>query len=235
MDVIALTKKLEAIDWETADAPSVLSAMFDRRRLSGWLDSVERAAAVRNQSHQSAEYASGVTDYLVTSARASSRTPRITNLEPSAEEIAEEQELANVAGRTDIGETERTQLTRARRGQGVFRANVRMNESRCRVTGTSDPAHLRASHIKPWRDCNDAEKIHGCNGLLLAPPHIDHLFDRGWISFSDDGELLVASDLDPAVLVAWHVGSVVNAGAFSELQAAFLQHHRTHVFRDGHA
>jgi putative restriction endonuclease len=151
---------------------------------------------------------------------------------PPPEDVAdEEEELANLAGRTDIGDTERTQLTRARRGQGVFRANVRMNESRCRVTGTSDPAHLYASHIKPWKDSDDVEKIHGCNGLLLAP-HIDHLFDRGWISFADNGDLLISTELDPGVLATWHITPGVNTGGFSEAQAGFLQHHRAHVFRD---
>jgi hypothetical protein len=49
-----------------------------------------------------------------------------------------------------------------------------MNESRCRVTGVDDKAHLRASQITPWKDCTNTEKVHGCNGLLLAP-HVDHL------------------------------------------------------------
>jgi hypothetical protein len=43
-----------------------------------------------------------------------------------------------------------------------------MNESRCRVTRITDPAHPRASHIKPWKYCTDAEKLHACHGLLLA-------------------------------------------------------------------
>lgn len=105
-----------------------------------------------------------------------------------------------------------------------------MNESRCRVTGVSEPAHLRASHIKPWKDCTDAEKLHGCNGLLLAP-HIDHLFDRGWISFTSDGDLVVANDLNPEVLRAWSVPAGLNAGPFSQQQGEFLEYHRTHVFR----
>ena len=41
----------------------------------------------------------------------------------------------------------------------------------------SDTRHLRASHIKPWRDATNAERLNGSNGLLLSPP-IDHLFDQ---------------------------------------------------------
>ncbi len=70
-----------------------------------------------------------------------------------------------IIGRTDIGATTKEQLVKSRRGQGLFKANVRLNEKGCRVTSVSDPLHLRASHIKPWKDCDDSEKLNGCNGL----------------------------------------------------------------------
>jgi hypothetical protein len=147
------------------------------------------------------------------------------------ESLAEEEAVvAEIQGRTDIGDVERTQLVKARRGQGIFRTNVRMNESCCRVTGVDDLAHLRASHIKPWKDCNDSEKLHGCNGLLLAP-HIDHLFDRGWISFDDGGALLVADGTNRSVLAAWGIEDGFNGGSFSEQQQGFLAYHRINVFR----
>ena len=149
---------------------------------------------------------------------------------PEEDADEEEQELANLQGRTDIGDVERTQLVKARRGQGIFRNNVRINESQCRVTGVTDLAHLRASHIKPWRDCSDVEKVHGCNGLLLSP-HVDHLFDRGWISFTDDGDLMVSEVLSQGLLDAWGIPSELNVGLFSEKQAEFLAYHRSHVFR----
>jgi putative restriction endonuclease len=157
--------------------------------------------------------------------------PLVASPEPLSASIAEEEaQLANLQGRSDIGEAEKRQLIKARRGQGIFRTNVRMNESHCRVTGIADPAHLRASHIKPWKDCSDAEKLHGCNGLLLAP-HIDHLFDRGWISFTNEGNLLVTESLNTAVLRAWSIPESFNAGSFSPLQKEFLAFHREHVFR----
>jgi len=133
-------------------------------------------------------------------------------------------------GRTDIGETQKQQLILARRGQGIFKANVRLNEQVCRVTGITDPRLLVASHIKPWARSTDREKLDGCNGLLLSP-HIDRLFDRGLITFSDDGALLKSSQLDPAVLEAWGIPEGKNVGAFSPEQAAYLAYHRTEVFR----
>ena len=70
----------------------------------------------------------------------------------------------------------------------MYKSRVELLEEGCRVTGVRRPQHLVASHIKPWRDSTDAEKLDGHNGLLLSP-HVDHLFDRAYISFSDSGKL----------------------------------------------
>jgi HNH endonuclease len=81
-----------------------------------------------------------------------------------------------------IPETEREALVLARRGQGKFKKNVQLHESKCRVTGVDRIEHLIASHCKPWRDCgSNQERLDGENGLLLTPS-IDHLFDRGFIT-----------------------------------------------------
>lgn len=83
----------------------------------------------------------------------------------------------------------------------------------------------------PPQQC-PSTKISGCNGLLLAP-HIDHLFDRGLISFSDNGDLLVSTQLDRAVLAKWGVPEILNVGVFNGDQAVFLDYHRRLVFRAG--
>ena len=138
-----------------------------------------------------------------------------------------EQELLQ---RTDIGPTDVDKMVRARRGQGAYRLNLFQIERRCRVTGIDDCRMLRASHIKPWRDSSDREKLDGFNGLLLSP-HIDHLFDQGYISFSDAGDLLVADDIDSSVLQAWGVGLDINVGLFKPEQCKYLEYHRQSVFR----
>jgi putative restriction endonuclease len=131
--------------------------------------------------------------------------------------------------RTDIGPTVKKTLLNARRGQGVFRANLEQIERKCRVTGLLDRRHLRASHIKPWFICDDNEKLDGSNGLLLSP-HVDHLFDRGYVSFSDSGDLLVSKELNQAVLESWGIALPQNGGAFSAEQCRYLEYHRAHVF-----
>ena len=85
------------------------------------------------------------------------------NRDPDAEAEAE------IEQRADIPETEKQQLVMARRGQGLFRTRVELFERACRITGLRQRAHLRASHIKPWRNSTDVEKLDGQNGLLLSP------------------------------------------------------------------
>lgn len=92
----------------------------------------------------------------------------------------------------ELDSTIKRTVIQARRGQGVFRKNVEARERACRLTGITNPALLIASHIKPWRVCQTvAERLDGANGLLLTPD-ADHLFDRGFIGFEDDGNVLVS-------------------------------------------
>jgi hypothetical protein len=128
-------------------------------------------------------------------------------------------------GRTDIGPTTKSQLVKSRRGQGIFKSNVRLNEKGCRITGISNIKHLIASHIKPWSESSDTEKLNGCNGLLLAP-HVDHLFNNGMIGFSDNGDLIISTKLDKDILHAWKIDEVLNVGKFKEEQKEFLRYHR---------
>ena len=132
---------------------------------------------------------------------------------------------------TELNETEKLQVVLARRGQGRFKDNVRRLEQRCRVTGVNRLEHLRASHIQPWRDSDNAQRLDGENGLLLTPS-IDHLFDRGFISFEDNGHLLVSPVAHQESLrrMGIEVTARVNVGAFSEGQREYLDFHRNSVF-----
>jgi putative restriction endonuclease len=131
--------------------------------------------------------------------------------------------------RTNLGPGEKRQLISARIGQGIFRENVERIEKACRVTGVLDRRHLRASHIKPWKISDDREKIDAFNGLLLSP-HIAHLFDRGHISFSNDGRMLVSDHLNPTVLRAWGLDKTRPPHPFRLEQWVYLEFHRQHIF-----
>lgn len=144
----------------------------------------------------------------------------------TADELAQEIQKDNT-----LSQTEREQLVRSRVGQGAFRLNVMAVEKACRLTGVIDGRFLIASHIKPWRDCKNAERLDGDNGLMLAP-HIDKLFDRGWISFADNADLLIAADTPLAVINSWGLSPGLNVGAFSAKQRSYLKYHREVIFRD---
>ena len=131
--------------------------------------------------------------------------------------------------RTDLEYRDKRRLVSARLGQGIFRENLEGVEKLCRLTGVPDRRHLRARHIKPWRLADDREKLDGCNGLLLSP-HAAHLFDRGHISFADDGQLLVSKHLNPTVAKAWGLDRAHPPRSFRPEQRAYLEFHRRHVF-----
>ena len=127
------------------------------------------------------------------------------------------------------GDPEKIQLTKSRRGQGIFKANVRLVEDHCRVTGVTNIKHLRASHIKPWSVSSKEEKLDGFNGLLLSP-HVDHLFDRGFISFQDSGDMLISKSLSSSVLDKWSIDTGKNVGKFELGHCSYLEYHRDMVF-----
>lgn len=78
--------------------------------------------------------------------------------------------------------TERESLVRQRVGQDLFREGLSaLWAGRCAITGVDEPALLRASHAKPWKDASDSERLDVYNGLLLAA-HLDAAFDRGLAS-----------------------------------------------------
>jgi putative restriction endonuclease len=135
-----------------------------------------------------------------------------------------------VTNDSSIRETERQALIRARNGQGLFRDRVSKIETKCRVTGVENPVHLVASHCKPWRDSTNEERLNGDNGLLLTPS-IDHLFDRGFIGFEDNGKLIISPVAHKPSLkrMGIELSKIVNVGGFTSGQKPFLEFHRNAV------
>lgn len=107
--------------------------------------------------------------------------------ESDAEVLAD---LHRIEDDKSVPESYRMQLAKARIGQGLFRKRVILLDQVCRVTGVEDKRLLVASHIKPWKESSNAERINGFNGILLSP-HVDALFDDHLITFEDDGKMHV--------------------------------------------
>jgi hypothetical protein len=136
-----------------------------------------------------------------------------------------------IALNTKIPETEKQALVTSRIGQGLFKENVWAVETSCRVTGVANPNHLIGSHIKPWRHSDNKERLDGENGLLLTPS-IDHLFDKGHISFQDSGLLLISPRADRDSLARMGVEDEDSAiqKPFTHLQRRYLDFHRDKIF-----
>ena len=75
-------------------------------------------------------------------------TGQLEAVESKRGEVLDDAAEREILDRPDIGETEKTSLVKARRGQGLFRQRVIALERRCRLTAVEDINHLRASHIK---------------------------------------------------------------------------------------
>ena len=126
--------------------------------------------------------------------------------------------------------TERDALTKARLGQGLFRQRVSELEPACRVTGLARQEFLVASHIKPWRSCDNSERLSGANGLLLSP-HVDKLFDRHWISFDTGGELIWHHEAAGEALRCWGIQGANLIRPFGREQEHFMETHRESLRR----
>lgn len=131
---------------------------------------------------------------------------RNTGKEPSyfyfriEESGLEEKGLVSTAPDSDPLCTQRDSQGTVRVGQGRFRKRVlELWKGECSVTGlkNSDRLNLWASHIKPWRDCSNKERLDRYNGLLLAP-NLERLFDSGLITFEEKGgKIIISRELKP--------------------------------------
>lgn len=159
---------------------------------------------------------------------------RLRSLEASLGLAASEKDQAEIdAAIDDVGATSTKRETEVRTKQRLFRERLIGVEKGCRLTGIEDLRFLRASHIKPWAYSTHSERVDGENGLLLAP-HADLLFDRGWISFSSHGRLLVSRGLpiDVRDRLGLKLDTSLQFGLFSQKQLSFLEFHRDVVFSE---
>lgn len=130
--------------------------------------------------------------------------------------------------------TDAIRVVKARLGQHKYKvAQLDIWGGACAVTGINEPSLLRASHAKPWRGptITDAERLDPNNGLPLVV-HLDALFDAGWISFADDGSMLLSPELAEDVRMYYRLQDGCRLRhAPSGRQLQYLAYHREHVFK----
>ena len=129
--------------------------------------------------------------------------------------------------------TEIQRIVSQRVGQLEFRNEVMKFESACPITGIANPAFLRASHIKPWRACDTAEeRLDPHNGLALAP-HIDQLFEQGYITFNSNGVLIISDACPPMIPLQWGLTDKIGKSLInvSGKRYKYIAYHNRHVFK----
>lgn len=132
----------------------------------------------------------------------------------------------NILDSLELDITEVQSIISIRKGQEKFRQKLINNWQGCAVTGCKMINILVASHIKPWKISDDKERLDVYNGLLLLP-NLDKLFDRGYISFQDNGQIIISDMIENYEELG------INQEMEIELEKnhkPYLQYHRENVF-----
>ncbi|MGC8525123.1 MAG: HNH endonuclease, partial [Acidibrevibacterium sp.] len=144
----------------------------------------------------------------------------------AANEIVDD--IKKIEQQTGISETTKKALIDARIGQGEFREELEKRWSQaCSLTGCKIREILRASQIKPWKDSSDKERLDAENGRLLTA-NLDAAFDRGLISFSDQGEMLVSDQLSEEQRAELGIPRPMRGKRPTQKQTTYLRFHRKH-------
>ena len=138
------------------------------------------------------------------------------------------EDIQQIIGNTIVINTEKENLVKCRIGQGDFRDKLIKYWNGCSVTRYQNTEILIASHIKPWRESTSEERLDSFNGLLLTP-NLDKLFDKGFISFDDEGKILISKSLINFELLGIDKNMKI---AIENKHRKYLNFHRNRIFKD---
>ena len=150
------------------------------------------------------------------------------------QEFSEEEQEEDVKNDPSLSKTKREAVVKARKGQGEFRDKLLAECPFCPITLVNDERLLIASHIKPWAapGITNDERIDPKNGIPLTPTY-DKLFDRGFISFTDDKRMMVSPWLSPMnqKRLAIYDGKSVPHLPLDAKRKGYLAYHRANIFK----
>jgi hypothetical protein len=169
-----------------------------------------------------------LTDYQLRQESPSEFVFRIEALSSEVDAFKEVRE--HVAEYRTLATTEQEQIIVSRLGQGNFRRNVIRLWGSCSITGLQNVSLLRASHIKPWKDSDNNERLTPYNGLLLIPDY-DFLFDRGYISFKTNGNVVISRRLSLFARKVFDVQDDLHLRKIFPDNKEYLEFHRSQVFK----
>jgi predicted restriction endonuclease len=129
----------------------------------------------------------------------------------------------------EIPTTEKERIVKTRIGQGLFKQKLLQRSQQCCICGLSNDLPLIASHIKPWKDSDSNERLDINNGFLFCPNH-DALFDMGFISFQNDGRILISKNISDETRNLLNIKTTQSIRVI-EQQSKYLSWHREKIFR----
>lgn len=119
----------------------------------------------------------------------------------------------------------------ARKGQGLYRKKLLEECPICPITKIMEPTLLIASHIKPWSVSNKKERIDPKNGFILSPLY-DKLFDKGWMTFTDDRRVKISQWLrEDRKRIGLKDGDFIQILPMDEERKVYMEYHRSMVFK----
>ena len=150
----------------------------------------------------------------------------LKEFEQKAKEKAEkiDNELNNLSLEGKIKE----RIVKIRVNQNEFRQLLLKRYHHCCLCSVTDPKLLVASHIKPWAEAEATEKLDINNGLLLCPNH-DKLFDKGYITFDDNGKIIISERLEENNKIYMNVREGMKIAVYEE-NKPYLEYHRKNIF-----
>jgi len=130
-----------------------------------------------------------------------------------------------------IDEETRENVVKARKWQGKYRSDLLEECPYCPITLIADDRLLIASHIKPWAHSEPHEQIDPKNGFMFTPTY-DFLFDRWYISFSNEKEIIISPRLSKFTC------SKLNIAPGKKFQLlpiwwreSYMEYHREYIFK----
>lgn len=129
----------------------------------------------------------------------------------------------------DLTGSERETLIKYRIGHSKFKELLREENKECPICGLKNSSLLIASHIKPWSKSNEKEKVDKNNGFLFCSNH-DYLFDKGFISFDEEGRLLISPLLEEEDIEILGLNKKIQLDLSNE-KKEYIKWHREHLYK----
>ena len=120
-------------------------------------------------------------------------------------------------------------IVKGRVGQQRFRKDLIDYYGCCQLCGIKKHEILVASHSKPFEKCNNKEAVNFYNWLLFCR-NDDKLYNDGYISFDNDGNLLISCEMDDIDIQQFNLKNVKKLELEPE-HKEFIKWHRNNIFR----